>query len=103
MTAAAKQCGVPWGICPDHGRSLRTSARRTWCTSFGCDRTWNYDRLDMDCPEPVWARLDFAEGEVTEFCEAHARDADMFVRPNRPVITRLDGQPFAGAPYDEGA
>lgn len=27
----------------------------------------------------------------------------MYVRPEPPTIRRLDGQPFAGAPYDEGA
>lgn len=96
-------CGVPWGICPEHGRSLRSSAGRTWCTAFGCTRSWDYDRLDTPCPEPVWAEVTFAEGETARWCEAHARDAHMYVRPFPPTIRRLDGVPFAGAPYDEGA
>lgn len=96
-------CGVPWGICPDHGRSLKTSARTSWCTTFACPQAWDYDRLSLPCPEPVWAELTFVEGETRRFCEAHARDAHMYVRPDPPTVRRLDGQPFAGAPYDEGA
>ncbi|WIX76822.1 hypothetical protein QRX50_36135 [Amycolatopsis carbonis] len=48
-------CGVPWGVCPEHGNTLRSSAGRTWCTATGCDRGWNYDRLGAPCGEPVAA------------------------------------------------
>ncbi|UJW36900.1 DUF6292 family protein (plasmid) [Saccharothrix sp. AJ9571] len=96
-------CGVSGGIRPEHGRSLRSSAGTTWCTALGCERTWDYDRLDTPCPEPVWAELSFADGVTARFCEGHTRDAHMYVRPAPPTIRGLDGLPFAGAPYDEGA
>ncbi|MFI6031622.1 DUF6292 family protein [Amycolatopsis magusensis] len=101
--AAPTPCGAPWGICPEHGRSLSSSAGTTCCTALGCERTWDYDRLGTPCPEPVWAQLSFADGVTARFCEGHTRDAHMYVRPAPPAIRRLDGLPFTGAPYDEGA
>jgi hypothetical protein len=37
-------CPVPWGVCPEHGNTLTSTARKTWCRAVGCGRTWAYDR-----------------------------------------------------------
>ena len=33
-------CSVPWGACPEHGATLRSTAGRCWCTAPGCLRRW---------------------------------------------------------------
>jgi hypothetical protein len=38
--AAPGPCRVSWGVCPEHGNTLTSSAGKTWCRTAGCDRTW---------------------------------------------------------------
>jgi hypothetical protein len=54
---------VPWGACPEHGATLRSTAGRCWCTTPGCLRRWFHDRLAEPCAEPVTHRVIDAEGD----------------------------------------
>ncbi len=47
------KCTARWGVCPEHGNSLRSSEGQTWCKTTGCGRTWDYDRVQQDCAEPA--------------------------------------------------
>jgi hypothetical protein len=68
-------CAVPWGVCPEHGNTLTSSGRKTWCRAPGCDRTWNYDRVGRPCIEPArWAVAD-RHGTRLVMCDGHALDA----------------------------
>jgi hypothetical protein len=68
-------CAVPWGICPEHGNTLTSSGRKTWCRVPECGRTWNYDRVGLPCIEPArWAVTD-RYGVRSVMCDSHALDA----------------------------
>lgn len=67
-----KLCGVPWGVCPDHGNTLTSSGGRTWCTTPLCGRTWGYDRVDTPCPEPITHTVTDAHGGSFLACPGHA-------------------------------
>ncbi|MFD7480788.1 hypothetical protein ACFV8Z_54395 [Streptomyces sp. NPDC059837] len=73
------QCVVPWGVCPEHGGTLASSADRAWCRDAGCFRSWPYDRLDAPCPESVTypVRAYRGDGELGEYavCDGHAMAA----------------------------
>ncbi|BDT39540.1 hypothetical protein [Streptomyces yaizuensis] len=81
-------CTVPWGVCPDHGPTLRSSGNRTWCTAAGCTRSWDYDRMDTACAEPVTATVSHTSGTSFLACKAHAADAEQ----------RLDGATITALP-----
>lgn len=66
---------VPWGVCPEHGAPLRSTAGRCWCTAPGCLRRWFLDRLAEPCAEPVTHRVIDAEGQRLDLCDGHAIDA----------------------------
>ncbi|MFI5614645.1 hypothetical protein [Amycolatopsis sp. NPDC051903] len=83
-------CGVPWGVCPQHGNTLRSSGGRTWCTATGCDRSWNYDRLGAPCGEPVAATITDAGGETRMWCLGHARDAETAILGARVLYLAPD-------------
>ncbi|MER5890042.1 hypothetical protein ABT160_39985 [Streptomyces sp. NPDC001941] len=68
-------CGVPWGICPEHGNTLTVSGGKTWCSSLACGRIWPYDRLSTPCAEPVRFKVSIPHGGVSRICGAHAREA----------------------------
>ncbi|KZB88364.1 hypothetical protein AVL48_20685 [Amycolatopsis regifaucium] len=68
-------CDVPWGICPDHGVTLRSLEDRAWCTATGCGNTWTYDRLHTPCTEPAAAIATDRDGVTGSLCSAHASDA----------------------------
>ncbi|MFD5935683.1 hypothetical protein [Streptomyces sp. NPDC060333] len=68
-------CAVPWGVCPDHGNTLRSSGGRSQCTHSGCARSWNYDRLGVPCGEPLTHKVTDASGGSFLACKAHAMDA----------------------------
>ncbi|MFB8046286.1 hypothetical protein ACFC8F_33880, partial [Streptomyces hydrogenans] len=82
-------CAVPWGVCPDHGNTLRGSGGRSWCTELGCTRTWTYDRTGSPCGEPLSARVTDAFGGSFLACQGHAMDAEK--RLDGAVVTPLDG------------
>ncbi|MEV4058206.1 hypothetical protein AB0J55_43960 [Amycolatopsis sp. NPDC049688] len=67
-------CDVPWGVCPAHGVTLRTSGDRAFCTASGCGGTWDYDRLHTPCAEPATAVVTDEDGVTARMCAAHARD-----------------------------
>jgi hypothetical protein len=66
---------VPWGACPEHGATLRSTAGRCWCTASGCLRRWFQDRLGEPCAEPVTHRVIDADGDRLDLCDGHAIDA----------------------------
>jgi hypothetical protein len=77
IAAATKPgaCLVPWGVCPEHGNTLTTTGRKTWCQETGYGRTWTYDRGGLPCIEPTRWRVTDNHGEVAVMCDGHALDA----------------------------
>jgi hypothetical protein len=69
-------CGVPWGVCPDHGNTLRSSGDNSWCTAADCLRKWGHDKLGTTCGEPVAHKVTDAGGKSFLACRAHAMDAE---------------------------
>ncbi|MFD4688832.1 hypothetical protein [Streptomyces sp. NPDC058463] len=69
-------CGVPWGVCPDHGNTLRVSGDRSWCTVAGCSRKWGHDKLGATCFEPVSHEVTGVSSKPFLACQAHAMDAE---------------------------
>jgi hypothetical protein len=68
-------CAVPWGVCPEHGNTLTSAARKAWCRAPECGRTWDYDRVGLPCIEPArWAVTDM-NGAHLVMCDGHALDA----------------------------
>jgi hypothetical protein len=63
-------CGVQWGVCPEHGQTLRASGGICWCTV--CGRTWAFDRLGEKCPEPASAVVRDLLGDEVAVCHGHA-------------------------------
>ncbi|MFJ4343249.1 hypothetical protein [Streptomyces sp. NPDC088915] len=81
-------CAVPWGVCPDHGNTLRGSGGRAWCTEPGCARKWTYDRLGSPCGEPLAVKVTDSFGDSFSACQGHALDAQK--RLDGAVLTLLD-------------
>ena len=50
---SATTCPAEWGVCPEHGNTLRGTGGRSWCVHPGCGRTWDYDRDGQACTEPA--------------------------------------------------
>lgn len=66
-------CGLPWGVCPEHGNTLSSKAGISTCRV--CRRDWAYDRLGQPCREPVsWKVIDLARTE-TRMCDGHVLGA----------------------------
>lgn len=102
-----QSCQATFGICPEHGRFLRSRSSSdgqmmTWCEALDCERIWPYDRVNAPCFETAWAVLTDTTGYERIYCEAHTRDADMRIRPVPPAIRRFDGSSFVGPPYIDG-
>lgn len=74
-------CGIPWGVCPEHGNTLTSSGGQTWCRSGRCGRRWAYDRVGTPCTEPVSHEVIDQHGAAFRACNGHALDAEQ----------RLDG------------
>lgn len=79
-------CGIPWGVCPEHGNTLRSSGGRTECMNLRCGRTWTYDRLGLPCTEPVTHHVVDAEGGTLDVCNGHALDCEK--RLDGATVTR---------------
>ncbi|MGH7883654.1 MAG: hypothetical protein ACREN8_12270 [Candidatus Dormibacteraceae bacterium] len=63
------RCSVPWGACPEHGRTISSGGKRSWCRK--CDFLWEYDRLARPCQEwAFWRLIDF-EGSEALLCYGH--------------------------------
>lgn len=68
-------CSIPWGICPVHGNTLMASGGQTWCTTPGCGRRWDFDRMGLPCAEAAAFTLTDGEGDSAPVCAGHASDA----------------------------
>ena len=66
-------CMVPWGCCPDHGATIRSSGGRSWCRKPGCGRSWDYGRGEQPCEELVTRTIRDSTGAEIKVCEGHAR------------------------------
>ncbi|MEU0359998.1 hypothetical protein [Streptomyces cyaneofuscatus] len=92
--ADPSRCTVPWGVCPEHGATLKSRASGTggfdsWCMDPVCFNVWTYDRLDAACPEPATHTIQADNGDRYVVCDGHALTA-------RTQIT--DGQVLPGLP-----
>lgn len=68
-------CAADWGVCPEHGNTLRGSGGRWSCTAAGCGRSWGYDRGGLPCTEPAVSQVTDAEGGTMLLCAGHTLDA----------------------------
>lgn len=80
-------CGVPWGVCPEHGNTLTSTDGTTYCRSARCGRTWTYDRVTLPCTEPISHRGVDQKGTEFLVCNGHALDAEK--RLEGATITRI--------------
>ncbi|MFC8209065.1 MULTISPECIES: hypothetical protein [Streptomyces] len=87
--ADSSRCTVPWGVCPEHGATLKSSGGRAWCMDLACLNAWPYDRLDAACTESATHTLQADDGDRYVVCDGHALTA-------RTQIT--DGQVLPGLP-----
>ncbi len=71
--AAPGRCGLPWGVCPEHGATLVSTGGQTGCTR--CARSWDYDHLCAPCTESVTHLLADAHGGTLRLCTGHAHAA----------------------------
>jgi hypothetical protein len=98
IAAATKPgaCLVPWGVCPEHGNTLTSTGRKTWCRETGCGRTWTYDRGGLPYIEPARWRLDLL-ASLDHPGPARPR---LLVRPGRDLVRRQRPPPPAADPAD---
>jgi hypothetical protein len=76
--AAARKpgaCAASWGICPEHGNTLTSTGRKTWCRVIGCGRTWHYDRIGLPCIEPARWTVTDKHRHASVMCDSHTLDA----------------------------
>jgi hypothetical protein len=73
LSRPADACEIPWGVCPEHGNTLTSTASRTTCAK--CRRAWGYDRITLPCEEPARWLLADAQGASSRVCDGHATDA----------------------------
>ncbi|KAB8194023.1 hypothetical protein FH608_017675 [Nonomuraea phyllanthi] len=66
-------CGIGWGVCPEHGNTLRSSAGVATCRV--CERSWSYDRLGQPCRERVAWKVVDPGGTETRMCGGHVLGA----------------------------
>ncbi|MFJ4710137.1 hypothetical protein ACIP6I_35630 [Streptomyces anulatus] len=83
------RCTVPWGVCPEHGATLKSTGGRAWCMDLACLNAWTHDRLDAACTEPATHTIQGDNGDRYVVCDGHALTA-------RTQIT--DGQVLPGLP-----
>jgi hypothetical protein len=85
-------CSIPWGVCPEHGNTLVSTAGRTWCRQRGCPRRWDCDRVALPCAEPArWAVTDQCGG-TSVMCDGHALDAARCIQGAR-VASLVTAEP----------
>ncbi|MEV1238557.1 hypothetical protein ACIBO2_45125 [Nonomuraea sp. NPDC050022] len=66
-------CGLPWGVCPEHGNTLSAGGGVSTCRV--CRRSWTGDLLGQPCREPrTWKVIDRA-GTETRMCDGHVLGA----------------------------
>lgn len=69
-----KLCGMPRGVCPDHGATLRTRHGQSRCQIGTCGREWSYDRAGAPCTEPVCSIVVDITGAERPMCIGHVMD-----------------------------
>jgi hypothetical protein len=90
--SAPGTCSIPWGVCPEHGNTLVSTAGRTWCCERSCQRRWDYDRVALPCPEPArWTITDQCGG-TSVMCDGHALDASRHMEGARAAPLMAAGQ-----------
>jgi hypothetical protein len=89
-------CTIPWGACPEHGNTLTSTGRKTWCTAAGCGRGWGYDRVTMPCAEPARWKVTDQHGAGGLLCDGHALDARQ--RLEGATVVPLSAPPDRGVP-----
>lgn len=76
LARSANRCGIPWGVCPEHGGTLMVSSGQTLCMHPRCSRVWAYDRMASVCGDPVTHRVADARGNCFLACGGHALEAE---------------------------
>ncbi|MFC1418960.1 hypothetical protein [Streptacidiphilus cavernicola] len=66
------RCQVTWGVCPEHGATLRAVADGSVCAAPGCPRTWDYDRFAAPCPDLATHQVADSAGGMLLLCGGHA-------------------------------
>lgn len=84
-------CPADWGVCPEHGATLRSTGGRCWCDAAGCDRSWDYDRYGLPCTEPIAYDVRDPDGGGGPMCAGHADTAQRQLVG--AVVTALPGGP----------
>ncbi|MGH7869811.1 MAG: hypothetical protein ACREP9_19810 [Candidatus Dormibacteraceae bacterium] len=54
------RCSVSWGACPEHGRTINSGGKRSWCCKSNF--LWEYARLNRRCQEWASGRVIDSEG-----------------------------------------
>ncbi|NUP03807.1 MAG: hypothetical protein HOV96_05495 [Nonomuraea sp.] len=85
-------CGMPWGVCPEHGNTLSYGANVTECRV--CRRSWPGDRLGRPCQEPVAWQVTDQAGTVTRMCDGHVLGARAVLQG--ATFSRFDPEPVQG-------
>ncbi|MEV0314161.1 hypothetical protein AB0M50_53685 [Nonomuraea fuscirosea] len=83
-----RRCGIPWGVCPEHGNTLSYSVNVTTCRV--CGRTWERDRRGQPCQERVTWKVTDRAGTVTTMCDGHVLGARATTQG--ATFTRLDAE-----------
>lgn len=91
-------CSANWGVCPEHGNTLRSSGGRCWCNLPGCGRSWTTNRVGRHCTEPVVVIAADADGSRMRLCAGHWVDAQ-----HRLVGVRLVRWVVSPPPGGDGA
>ncbi|GGT09045.1 hypothetical protein ACFFV7_38120 [Nonomuraea spiralis] len=81
-------CGMPWGVCPEHGNTLSHRANITECRV--CHRTWPQDRAGKPCQEMVRWKVTDQAGTVTRMCDGHVLGARAVLQG--ATFSRLDAE-----------
>lgn len=97
QASAPGTCSIPWGVCPEHGNTLRSSAGRSWCSHPGCARQWDHSRDSLPCTEPAEWTLTDDSGASAPVCSGHASDARRGLQGARLTPLRSAGQSGTGA------
>jgi hypothetical protein len=93
--SAPGTCSIPWGVCPEHGNTLVSTAGRTWCRELGCQRRWDHDRVASPCAEAArWTITDQCGG-TSVMCDGHVLDAARRIQGSRmaPLVTAERKEP----------
>jgi hypothetical protein len=80
-------CAAEWGVCPEHGNTLRGSGGVSWCQAPECRRAWAYDRLGLPCSEPAAYIARDPAGDELRLCAGHTLQARAVLAGDHTYIT----------------